>query len=165
MSKNPWKEYKTGIKYLKKYGLWVFIKMTPGGKTEWIKVMSGFSFENKEKETLPKPYTITASTGKIIKLSKEFMDRFQLITKFDLERIIRNTSIILTNFSGPKTDDIMKNHLERLQKWKPDEKPFKQQEFVGSLMMIENLQGSKDLLPNQHYSEAATILGHMFKLW
>ncbi|MHA1555929.1 MAG: hypothetical protein ACTSPM_03250, partial [Candidatus Heimdallarchaeota archaeon] len=160
-----WKEYKKGTKYLKKYGLWVFIKMPPGGKTEFIQAKAGFAFENKEKELLSKPYTVTASTGKMIKLSREFMDRFQLITKFDLERIIRNSSIILTDFSGPKTDDIMKNHMERLQKWKTDDKPFKQQEFVGSLMMLENLQGAKDLLPNAHYSEAATILGHMFKLW
>jgi len=165
MSKNPWKEYKKGTKYLKKSGLWVFIKMPPGGKTEWIQAKAGFAFENKEKETLPKPYTVTASSGKMIKLSREFMDRFQLITKFDLERIIRNISIILTNFSGPKTDDIMKNHLERLQKWKTEDKQFKIQEFVGALFMIENLQGSKDLLPNAHYSEAATILGHRFKLW
>ena len=48
---------------------------------------------------------------------------------------------------------------------KTEDKSFKQQEFVGSLMMLENLQGSKDLLPNAHYSEAATILGSKFNLW
>ena len=46
-----------------------------------------------------------------------------------------------------------------------DDKKVKQQEFIGALIMLENLHNSKDLLPNNHYTEAATILGYMFKLW
>ena len=83
----------------------------------------------------------------------------------DLQRIIRNSSIILTNFSGSKDEDAFGIHLERLQKWETNNKSKKQQEFIGSLMMLENLQGSKDLLPTEHYTEAATILGHLFNLW
>ncbi|MHA1354447.1 MAG: hypothetical protein ACTSR1_04650, partial [Candidatus Heimdallarchaeota archaeon] len=105
------------------------------------------------------------SSGKAFYISKEFMERYKLISELDLQRIIRNCSIILTNFSGKKDEDVTKNHLECLQQWKMDDKKVKQQEFIGALIMLENLHNSKDLLPNNHYTEAATILGYMFKLW
>ncbi|MHA1221076.1 MAG: hypothetical protein ACTSQB_05015, partial [Candidatus Heimdallarchaeota archaeon] len=71
MTNNPWKEYKKGVKYLKKHGLWVFIKMPPGGKIEWVQVKPGFALEDVAKETLPKPVTLKTSTGKILKISEE----------------------------------------------------------------------------------------------
>ena len=80
MSKNPWNEYKKGVKYLKKSGLWMFIKMPPGGKTEWLQVKPGFAIEDVEKERIPKPYQVQTSSGKAIQLSTEFMDRYQIIT-------------------------------------------------------------------------------------
>jgi len=162
---NPWKEYKKGVNYLKKNGLMVFIKMPPGGKTEWLQASPGLIMQDKVKETLQVPMAMNASAGKVFQISKEFMERFKLITELDLHRIIRNCSIILTNFSGPRNEDIVSNHLDRLQKWKAEDKKLKQTEFVGSLIMLENLHESKDLLPNNHYKEAATIIGYMFKLW
>ena len=55
--------------------------------------------------------------------------------------------------------------MERRQKWKAEDKPAKQQAFICYLIMLENLQGSKDLLPNAHYAQAATNLGYLLKLW
>ena len=162
---DPWKEYKKGVKYLKKHGLWLMIKLPHGGKFEWIQAKPGFAIKDKAKETLPRPVTLKASGGKTYKISKEFMDKFQLVTELDLQRIIRNTSILLTNFSGPKDNDIIENHLKRLQNWKADNAKQKIQDFMIALVMLESLHGSKEPLPNNHYAEATTVIGYLFKLW
>ncbi|MHA1188560.1 MAG: hypothetical protein ACTSSK_17200, partial [Candidatus Heimdallarchaeota archaeon] len=57
----------------------------------------GLIINDKEKETLPIPVTMNASSGKAFYISKEFMERYKLISELDLQRIIRNCSIILTN--------------------------------------------------------------------
>jgi len=49
---NPWKEYKKGVNYLKKNGLMVFIKMPPGGKTEWLQASPGLIINDKENKRI-----------------------------------------------------------------------------------------------------------------
>ncbi|NHJ49605.1 MAG: hypothetical protein FK733_17580 [Asgard group archaeon] len=165
MTDNMWKKYKKGVKYLKKNGLLLRIKLPPGGETEWIVANPGFALEDFDKEKLSKPFKLQTSDGKTIQLSVEFMDRLKIITGLDLQRIIRNSSIILTDFTGPKDEDTYGNHYQRLKNWKADDIKTKQTEFVVTLFMLDSLEGSKEPLPNQHYLEAATIIGFVYKLW
>ena len=44
----------------------------------------------------------------------EFMERYNITTEVDLERLVRMCSIILTNFTGPDKDESPKKHFQRL---------------------------------------------------
>ncbi|MBD3190641.1 MAG: hypothetical protein GF308_08350 [Candidatus Heimdallarchaeota archaeon] len=154
------------MKYLKKTGTHLYLKLPPGGKYEYIQAPPGFVMDDKKKETLPRPYTVKTADGKTIKISTELMDRLKIITQMDFDRILRCSAIILTNFTGPQDKDIVKLHQARLQEWIAKDIKNRQQEFVGSLIMLDNIEsGSKEILPVNDYFEAGTILGHIFKLW
>lgn len=164
--KNPWKEYKKGVKYLKKTGTVLYLKLPPGGKYEFIQAGPGFAKKDKKKETLPRPFTLKTADGKAIKISTSLMDRLKIITEMDLDRVMRCCAIILTNFTGPQDQDILPMHQTRLQQWIAKDVKNRQQEFVGSIMMLDSIESSsQQLLPVNDYYEAATILGHIFKLW
>jgi hypothetical protein len=123
------------------------------------------------KDTLPRPYTMKSLDGRVIEISTAFLDRFELITEMDFRRMIRNSSILLTNFTGPIEQDNFKIHSQRLADWLDKnalDTPggFKGLlEFTISLMILDNLLPSKRKLSNQDFYYASLILGALYRLF
>jgi hypothetical protein len=75
-----------------------------------LRVGTGF----EPSTTLPRPYGMKTQYGGTLNLSERFMNKFEVITEYDLHRVLRNASIILTNFDGGIERDNIKNHQNRL---------------------------------------------------
>ncbi|NHJ84581.1 MAG: hypothetical protein FK734_03915 [Asgard group archaeon] len=163
MSKQRWKKFELGMGYLEKYGLGLIFWNEQGEKLVY---KTGSVFKSLEEETLPRPYRIKLiDDDKIVELTEEFMNRFEISTKLDLQRLMRICSILLTDFSGPVEDDTPKNHLERLRvrlkKFVKNEAEQMVQAFLG----FEAIMGYKEQLLLEDYQQAAKLMNGLYKLW
>ena len=138
----------------------------PDGKPKAVSVGPGFVFYENKKE-LPRPYKIDYPDGRVFQLDSRFMDVFKIKRESDLMRVIRNCSIILTNFTGPLEQDKFGVHLERLKRWigKGD-----WQRGIDGLVtafpIIEILIGyDKPQFDIKEYGNAAIVFALHFGLW
>lgn len=142
-------------------------KQKPDLKSKIIKIPPGF----EPKDTLSRPHKLKTQDGDEIQLSTEFMDRFELSTQMDLNRMIRNSSIILTNFTGPLEKDNFKIHHNRLKKWIRENARKDVPEYQGlpdliiALMILNRLLPPKGNLSTEEYFYAGCILGAYYKLF
>ena len=139
-------------------------------KVKYVPVGLGF----EPATTLPRPYGLKSQEGQIINISENFMKRFQVTTEYDLMRIIRNSSIILSNFSGSKDQDNFKVHKERLlqdfsnvaDQNLPDQRISAIFRFTASLMIIDTLLPPTDIiLTTEEFYVASLVIGTVFKLF
>lgn len=149
----------------------IFVKMVANQKADLkskiIKIPPGF----EPKDTLSRPLKLKTQDGDEIQLTTEFMDRFELSTQMDLNRMIRNSSIILTNFTGPLEKDNFKLHHDRLKKWIRENARKDVPEYQGlpdliiSLMILNSLMPAKGNLSTEEFFYAGCILGAYYKLF
>ncbi|NHJ48993.1 MAG: hypothetical protein FK733_14500 [Asgard group archaeon] len=152
-----------GKAYLKKAGTDV-IAIAGGIKMVFS---PGSAYININKEKLPEKFNIE-SLGKEFSFSKSFIKHYQVTHQVDMERLLRACSILITNFTGPESDDIMKNHLDRLFTnfmIKPgnicvDEVRAALETF-GDIIKIKR----KPKISLDEYTDAAKIIGDYFKIW
>ncbi|NHJ03285.1 MAG: hypothetical protein EAX90_00515 [Candidatus Heimdallarchaeota archaeon] len=156
-------DYSKGKAYLKKAGTNVFA--IAGG----IKMVfsPGSAYKDIKKEKLPERFFIE-SLKKEFSFSKSFIKQYQVTHHVDMERLLRACSILITHFTGPETEDYMKNHSQRLFTnfmIKPgiiceDEVRAALISF-GEVLKIKN----KPKISLGEYLDAAKIIGDYFKLW
>lgn len=125
---------------------------------------------------LPRPYGLKTADGQPINISENFMQRFQVITEYDLKRIIRNSSIILSNFAGPDDHDYFDTHYERLLVVLDSDTALAQPssearvsailKFTASLMVTDSLYPPSDIvLTTEEYYVAALVIGTVYKIF
>lgn len=139
-------KYKAGIEYLKKTGLVIIMHSLLGRMV----FEPGSLFEDKEKETLPRPAAFSAG-----RLSLAFMDHFNLTTEVDLGILLRACSIILTNFSGPDEEDFPKNHQNRLKERLAATGTDCHQYLLLAFLLIEDIFEKLSALTQTDYEEAS----------
>jgi len=162
MSKQRWKKYEIGMGYLEKYGI-ALIFWSENGEKQIFK--TGAAFKDLEAETLARPYKIQLKDGSTVEFSEEFMDRFDISTKLDLQRLMRICSILLTDFSGPEIEDNPKNHLERLRKKLKKYVRSEDARIVQALYGYEAMMGYKKQIFLDDYNQAANLLNALYKIW
>ncbi|MFW9923237.1 MAG: hypothetical protein ACFFDW_08135 [Candidatus Thorarchaeota archaeon] len=152
-----------GKEYLKKVGTDVFIIFN-GNKFVF---QPGSAYEDINKEKLPEKFFI-ASLNKEISLSREFVKQYKVTHRVDFDRLIRGCSILLTNFTGPESNDNIKNHLQRLfthfmlRSGVLCEEDIKSAlSIFGDLIKIPK----KNKITIQDFQEVAQVLGDYYKLW
>jgi len=146
-----------------------FTEMIANGRAEdrkkTVKIPPGFEPDNK----LPRPYTFKTQDNRSAQLSEDFMDHFELITDFDLKRLVRNCSIILTNFNETLDQDNLNLHLERLKElfrdYPTDKEALGFVELTIALMIINTLLPSKANFSTKEFYYLAGILGATYKLF
>lgn len=152
-----------GKAYLKKAGTDVFAIV--GG----VKMVfsPGSAYEDINKEKLPEKYTIDG-LKKEYSFSKAFKKHFKVTHHVDMERLLRASSILITNFEGPESEDNMKKHLERLFfHFSVQTGTICVQNVSDALMAFGEILKIKKRpeITLQEYDDAARIIGHYFKLW
>ncbi len=150
-----------GKEYLKKAGTNEFI--IKRRKKKFFE--PGSAYNNAKKEKLPKEY-LTQEYGNL-SLSEEFIKHFQITQLVDMARLLRAISILLTNFTGPESEDFRKNHTDRLffhLMMKPG--LFAEDDLAGALFSFgEVLQIPKtNKITKEDYNTAAKIIGSYFAL-
>ena len=131
------KKFKIGMNYLQRAGLNLIIQSSSGR----LVFKPGSFFENKEKETLASPYTIKRSDGVTYTLSEKLKERFQLSTEVDLQRLARICAILITDFSGPSSDDTPKILLKRLRTFMREKSNRTGWEITLALQTLEDILG------------------------
>jgi len=187
MSGDQLKDYEKGIGYLKETGTNMILQLPalkldskgkavldaqgkpqfdPKGKPKCISVGPGFVFF-ADKPELSRPYKVDYPDGRSFQLSSEFMDFFKIKRESDLMRILRNCSIILTNFTGPIEQDTFGTHVDRLRSWIGKGNWKKGVDgLLTALPIIEILMGSKkQQFDTKEYGDAAIVLALRFGLW
>ncbi|MFW9919607.1 MAG: hypothetical protein ACFFED_08410 [Candidatus Thorarchaeota archaeon] len=139
------KTYAEGIAYLQRMSLDLYMPTPFGGMT----FKPGSFFEDTEKEKVPKP----AKIGQGL-LSSRFMDRFNISTEVDLNRMVRAVSIILTNFSGPRDQDSPRIHQNRLKAFIAGDQSKCKVEVVQAFFCIEKILNLEGLLSLDDYFDA-----------
>jgi len=140
-------------------------------KIKFSVVAPGF----EPQTTLPQPYGLKTQDGQMVYISNNFMKRFQVTTEYDLRRIIRNSSILISNFSGPKEQDNFKIHYERLRNILSIITKNNQNDslntssilqFTASLMVIDTLlPHNSDALTAEEFYVASLIIGSKYNLF
>jgi len=187
MSGDAIKEFEKGISYLRGFGTYLILQLPalkldsngkpvldpqgmpqfdPNGETKSVSVGPGFVFSPDQKD-FDRPFKKDYPDGQSFQLTPRFMDTFEIKRDSDLMRLIRNCSIILTNFTGPLEQDNFGVHLQRLRNWigKDNwEKGIKG--LVAALPIIEIFMGFKEpQFETKEYSDAAIVLAIHFGLW
>ncbi|HUT81906.1 MAG TPA: hypothetical protein VMZ29_11940 [Candidatus Bathyarchaeia archaeon] len=163
MSKQRWKKFELGMSYLEKHGLGLIYWTQDGEK---LVFKSGAAFKSLEEETLSKPYKIKLTEdNKIVELTEEFMNRFEISTKLDLQRLMRICSILLTDFSGPIEEDTPKNHLERLKNRLKKYVKNENEQLIQGFLGFEAIMGYKEQIALEDYNQAAKLMNGLYKLW
>ena len=156
-------DFSKGEKYLKKAGTDV-IAIAGGIKMVFS---PGSAYEDIKKERLPKEYFIEG-LGKKFSFSDSFIKQFKVTHQVDMERLLRACSILITNFTGPETEDYMKNHLQRLfTNFMTKPGIICEDETKAALMTFSEIIKikNKPKITMDEYSDAAKILGDYYKLW
>ncbi|MGY5876108.1 MAG: hypothetical protein RTU30_10205 [Candidatus Thorarchaeota archaeon] len=150
-------KYKPGIDYLKSTGLDLIV-VTDLFRT----VFQPGSMYESEKEILAKPFTSRDYT-----MSIEFMERFSVTTEVDLERLVRMASIILTNFSGPDTEEAPKKHFQRLVERLKQEPGNMEREvtMVQSFLIVDRVFEFGKPLRVSVYTDAVRTLAQHYRIW
>ncbi|MDA8139370.1 MAG: hypothetical protein M0036_12020 [Desulfobacteraceae bacterium] len=152
------------------------LKNTPPKERKEVKFIAvGPGFE--PSTTLARPYGLQTQEGQALHVSEKFMQRFQITTEYDLMRIIRNSSIILSNFAGPDDQDYFDPHYQRLLQVLDSQTALSAGpssearissilEFTASLMVIDSLLAPTDIvLTTEEYYIAALVIGTEYKLF
>ncbi|MBD3189573.1 MAG: hypothetical protein GF308_02965 [Candidatus Heimdallarchaeota archaeon] len=156
-------DFSKGKEYLKKAGTDVFV-IKDGMKMVF---QPGSAYKDIKKERLPTKFFLKG-LNKEARFPKEFIKHYKVSHHIDMERLIRACSILLTNFTGPETDDYMKNHLDRLFSHFMVKSGILCEEDIRSALIAfgEVLKiPKKHKISQEDYLEAAQILGDYFKLW
>jgi hypothetical protein len=127
--------------------------------------------------TLPRPFGIRTVGGGSVNVSERFMKRFQVTTEYDLYRVVRNASILITDFSGSIDEDTFKNHQARLMQTF-DSKVLRtgsqdSRERVRAILMFASAIMALDSLMPRNDQEisaddayyAAAIIGNRYQLF
>lgn len=149
---------------------------TPAEKRKEVHLIAvGLGFE--PNTTLARPYGLQTQDDQPLHVSENFMQRFQITTQYDLMRIIRNTSIILSNFEGPSDRDYFESHYGRLlqaldSKTALSAGPSSEARmqailrFSAALMVNDSLMAPTDIiLTSDEYYTAALVIGTVYKLF
>ena len=156
------RDYEKGKAYLKKAGTDV-IQIAGGIKMVFS---PGSAYQDINKERLPEKFYIE-SLKKEYRFSKNFIKFFKITHQVDMERLLRACSILITNFTGPETDDFMKNHSGRLfNNFMLTPGNLCEVEVSDALVAFgEILKIKKNKISPEEYLDAAKIIGDYFKLW
>jgi len=155
--------HEKGKAYLKKAGTDV-MQIAGGFK---LVFSPGSAYEDINKEKLPEKFFI-AELNKEYSFSESFKKHFKVTHKVDIERLLRACSILITEFTGPETEDYMRNHHKRLNMhiiMKSGNTCV--DEFRAALVTfgeVLNIKGRPKITLDD-YLDAARILGDYFKLW
>ena len=195
------KNCQKGIKYLQQNGLNIILHLPSGkqmlqqieemhkrgqiDKKQYEEMKKSFSSKEMPTHTqyavlspgfepdtvLPRPYAFDTADGGKIELTTSFMNRFDIYTHYDLQRMVRNVSVVLSNFDGPMEKDNFGLHLDRLRNWlkKNASKAIPGfeglVEFIVAMRIIHDMMLLKwEISPNDFYN-AGIIFGVVFKLW
>ena len=143
-------------------------------ETKYQAVGPGF----EPSTALPRPFGVRMQDGSMLIVSDKFMQRFQVTTRYDLQRIIRNASIMLTDFGAGVEHDNFQNHHRRLVQFLGSgaslelglgERSYVRDVFLltAALMAFDHLflaELGAPLPADDHYV-AAVIVGHEFQLF
>ncbi|MFW9923298.1 MAG: hypothetical protein ACFFDW_08450 [Candidatus Thorarchaeota archaeon] len=154
--------FKVGIAYLEKTGLNLFVNTSSFGR---ISFEPGSYFENKEKETLPIPFSVKSREGIIYNLSEELRKRYQISTEVDLQRLVRICAILTTDFEGPVSDDtpdILFKNLRIFMKEKSNRTGW---EITQSLITLGDILNYRKERSFSEYYHLAWILNLNYNLW
>ena len=143
-------------------------------KAKYMRVGTGF----EPKTALPRPYGSKTPDGRTVNVSEAFMRKFEVTTEYDLQRVIRNASIVLTNFNGDIKRDIFRNHHARLVQFfrgkKSSEYGLGESStsrdvllLTAAFMVVEQqfLSGRGAPLPAEDHFVAALIIGNHYRLY
>lgn len=155
--------HEKGKAYLKKAGTNV-IQIAGGIK---LVFSPGSAYEDISKEKLPETFYVKELEEEFI-FSDWFKKQYQMTHQVDMERLLRACSILITEFSGPETEDNMRNHHKRLAMhfmMKSGENCEK--EVHAALVTFGEVLNIKEgpEVTIDDYIDAAIILGFYFKLW
>ncbi len=160
--KDRQKRFKIGLEYLMRTGLNLYVQSSFGR----LSFAPGSFYENREKETLPTPYSVHEIGEPTFTLNDEFRKRFQLITEVDLQRLVRVCAILITDFNGPESDDTPDVLFKRLRTFMKEKSNRTGWEIRLALMTLDDTILRNRLLKNDsEYYFLARLLNVNYKLW
>ncbi|HUT82213.1 MAG TPA: hypothetical protein VMZ29_13510 [Candidatus Bathyarchaeia archaeon] len=154
--------YDKGREYLEKNGTGVYI--ISGDKQS---NSLGSAYLNLVKEKLPEQFYLEC-LSRNVSFSKEFIKHYKVNVRLDLDRLMRACSILITNFTGPTTEDDPRNHFERIFKHFMFQSATKcENDVVGALIELGKIVKipKKHKITQNDYLIAARIIGEFYKLW
>jgi hypothetical protein len=139
---------------------------------KYVRVGHGF----EPKTALPRPFGVKTSSGETVNVSDAFMARFQITTEYDLHRLIRNASIVFTNFAMKPEQDDFRVHRERLAKaldsativgGDPDSDARLRAigNFTQTLMVLDSIIPGGGSLSADEILIAAIVIGTRYRLF